>query len=296
MQANIDEISSSAVKSIFDGVNSYRKGIITEEESVETCRRFLDYVISYIRQEDCTGKTDKEKFISGLISFEEGIVSKRIRYEIDLKDVLEALYVFNNVVWDFLRAHFARGGKKYDLSDFFALERAINSVFMIHMVDLTNIYIKIHKEFIWSQEAAFKKWETVVKSAHNIELNIPCREAYASVARMQAEAIARRLRFDEEKVQDIKIAIGEACANAIEHGSSRKGVDIHYHINPDNLLIEVKDYGQGFIPPKEEEVDLPLDLLSERGRGLYIMKALMDKVEVKSAPGDGTLVILDKKI
>lgn len=294
IEKNIDGISVSTAKKVFEESSAYRKSSIKEEESVTTCKNFLTYLISYLKEGAQIRKFDKSKLMSDIVKFEDGIAARRLRYEIDLKDVLNAIFIFKNCVWNFIKEQY--GGKINNSEDFFELEKKINDFFITHIIDITDAYIKLHKEIMTSQEAAFRKWETVVKSAHNIELNIPCREAYASVARMQAEAIARRLRFDEEKVQDIKVAVGEACGNAIEHGSSRNGVDIHYHIMPGSLSVEVKDYGQGFTPPKPGEADLPLDIFSERGRGMYIMQALMDKVDVQSAPGEGTLIVLDKKM
>lgn len=292
LEKNIDVIAARSAKKVFELVKSYRKGMMSQAESVKTCRDFLGYLISYLRNKISDDKLNKSDFMKDLIVFEEGIASRRLRYAIDLNDFLYAILVFKNEVWEFIKENYTGG--RYKIDDFFIIENKINNLFILHVIDLTNAYIKIQKEFMLSQEAAFKKWEKVVESAYNIELNIPCREAYAAVARIQAEAIARRLRFDEEKVYDIKMAAGEACGNAIEHGSSRRGVDIHYHITPTDLIIEVRDYGQGFTLPTEE-IDLPLDLLSERGRGLFLMKALMDKVDINSAPGEGTLIVLDKK-
>ncbi|MFH1453702.1 MAG: ATP-binding protein [Armatimonadota bacterium] len=294
LEKNKEQISRDASRAIFESINTYRKGVITQEESARTCETSLGYLISYLKHQIEITQIDKDKLINDIIQFEEGIAVKRLRSDIDLKDLLSAVYIYKNQVWKFIKDYYISHEHNFTFKDFFVLEDRINTFYMLHIIDITDSYVKVQKEFMRSQEAAFKKWETVVKSAHNIELNIPCREAYAAVARMQAESLARRLRFDEEKVQDIKLAVGEACANAIEHGSSRNGVDVHYHITPSNLIVEVKDYGRGFTPP-EEGIDLPLDLFSERGRGLYIMKALMDKVDVKSQVGEGTLLVLNKE-
>lgn len=286
-----EEIARASAQKIFSEIPAYRKSALKQEESAATCLSFIECLILYLENEN-NFSFNKNILIERLIQFEEGVAARRLRYLLDLDDMLKAVLLFKNVLWKHIK-NFC-GAKQYGIEEFFIIENKINDFFMNHMIDLTDAYIKIQKEFMLSQEATFKKWEKVVESAYNIELNIPCREAYAAVARIQAEAIARRLRFDDEKVYDIKMAVGEACGNAIEHGSSRRGVDIHYHITPTDLIIEVRDYGQGFEPPKEE-IDLPLDLFSERGRGLFLMKALVEKVDIESYPGEGTLIVLDKK-
>lgn len=286
-----EEIARVSAQKIFSEIPAYRKGAIKQEESAATCVSFLECLILYLENEN-NSAFNKSILIERLVRFEEGVATRRLRYLLDLDDMLKAVLLFKNVLWEHIK-NFC-GAKQCSMEEFFLIENKINNFFMNHMVDLTDIYIKIQKKFILSQEAIFKKWEKVVESAYNIELNIPCREAYAAVARIQAEAIARRLGFDDEKVYDVKMAVGEACGNAIEHGSSRQGVDIHYHITPTDLIIEVRDHGQGFEPPKEE-IDLPLDLFAERGRGLFLMKALVDKVDIESYPGEGTLIVLDKK-
>jgi len=286
-----EAIAGKSAQKTFSEITAYRKSALKQEESAATCLSFLECLVLYLENENNVA-FNKNILIERLVHFEEGVAAKRLRYLLDLDDMLKAVLLFKNILWEYLKSFCVE--KLCAKEDFFVIENRVNGFFMNHMIDLTDAYIKIQKNFMLSQEAAFRKWEKVVESAYNIELNIPCREAYAAVARIQAEAIARRLRLDEEKVNDIKVAVGEACGNAIEHGSSRKGVDIHYHITPTDLIIEIRDYGQGFTPPKEE-IDLPLDLFSERGRGLFLMKALVDKVEVNSAPGEGTLIVLDKK-
>jgi serine/threonine-protein kinase RsbW len=139
-------------------------------------------------------------------------------------------------------------------------------------------------------EDEIKTFETVAGSTHGIELKIPCMSEYVMTARAQAELIAKRMNFKADRVQDIKSAVGEACDNAIEHGCSERGVDIRYRIKGPNLIIEVEDYGSGF----DSEVisgDLPSPF-TEGGRGLYLIKNLVDDAEIISRKGKGTKVLM----
>jgi len=152
------------------------------------------------------------------------------------------------------------------------------------------MYLTSRDELIESQSSSLKMWEEVVKSTSRLDLKIPCEEEFAAIVRAQAEAIARRLNYNEETVNDIVMAVGEACDNAIEHGISEKGVDLHYTITKDDMIIQIIDYGKGFDPAGKGE-EQP-DLFNERGRGIFIIRNLISNVDIKSAPGAGTNVTI----
>ncbi len=130
-----------------------------------------------------------------------------------------------------------------------------------------------------------------------VELRIPGRPEFVSVARLAVSAVASRMVFDFEDLDDIKLAVGEACTNAIQHASPRQldEIVIECALQPERLVIEVRDRGVGFDPsgcPKEVE---PEELPSH-GYGLLLIQALMDEVECKSSPGEGTLVRMIKRV
>ena len=88
-------------------------------------------------------------------------------------------------------------------------------------------------------------------------------------------------------------AVGEALANAIEHGAPSG--DIKVTIEIDNALISarVADDGRGFGNPPKGFRPLP-EAYAIRGRGIPIMQRCVDLCEVKSAPGSGTVVTLGR--
>jgi len=89
-------------------------------------------------------------------------------------------------------------------------------------------------------------------------------------------------------------AIGEALANAIEHAKATDPIEISACLVDDDIVMAtVVDTGIGFSPGDIGERALP-PTLSERGRGLPIMKSYVDLFTVRSEPGRGTAVILGR--
>lgn len=104
--------------------------------------------------------------------------------------------------------------------------------------------------------------------------------------------IAGNLPFDSRQVSEIALAVSEACMNGVRHGStSRYGtlVTVTTRLAEDHLAIEVEDCGSGFA------VEPPVmpDPMSETGRGIALMHALMDHVAITSGE-DGTRVRMVK--
>jgi serine/threonine-protein kinase RsbW len=95
---------------------------------------------------------------------------------------------------------------------------------------------------------------------------------------------------------DVKVAVGEALANAVRHGSPGGGTDqvrIDVTLYADRVVIEVRDTGGGF-----DASDVPTaDLYASGGRGVLFMRALMDEVSFRSdGESGGTVVQLTKRL
>lgn len=94
--------------------------------------------------------------------------------------------------------------------------------------------------------------------------------------------IGKSVRLDEIQFHKLMVSLTEAVNNAILHGNGSvagKSVHIKCEVIPGWLLIMVDDEGKGFKP---EKVGNPLakeNLLRESGRGIFLMRTLMDKVE-----------------
>jgi serine/threonine-protein kinase RsbW len=82
-------------------------------------------------------------------------------------------------------------------------------------------------------------------------------------------------------VSDVEIALREALANAIIHGNHedrRKHVHVTCRCESEEVSIAVKDEGKGFDPNKLPDPTVPENITSVHGRGIHVMRALMDEV------------------
>ena len=85
----------------------------------------------------------------------------------------------------------------------------------------------------------------------------------------------------DEGVSDVEIALREALANAIihgNHGDRRKHVHVTCRCEPEEVSIAVKDEGKGFDSDNLPDPTAPENIGSIHGRGIHVMKALMDEV------------------
>jgi len=106
------------------------------------------------------------------------------------------------------------------------------------------------------------------------------------------------VNLSEEKLGNVLLAVTEAATNAIKHANKYdldKKVYIDAHVEGSNLIIKVKDEGNGFDPEKIPDPTEPENLLKDSGRGLYLMRFYMDDMEYKRTP-TGMELILTVKI
>jgi serine/threonine-protein kinase RsbW len=109
--------------------------------------------------------------------------------------------------------------------------------------------------------------------------------------------MAERAGFDEDDLHKIAMSVRESMVNAVVHGnrySAHKKVHVRVSHAPGRLEIKILDQGEGFdlaevANPLEEE-----NLLRNSGRGIFLMKAFMDEVQVRRAEPGGTEVTLVK--
>jgi len=112
------------------------------------------------------------------------------------------------------------------------------------------------------------------------------------------EGILRKFKTEDSVIADIAISVSELVNNAVTHGQKiNSGLPVTVQINclNDKIKISVTDNGGGFDP---EELDDPLadeNLLKEVGRGLFIVRSLMDSVDIE-ANDNGTTISITKTI
>jgi serine/threonine-protein kinase RsbW len=135
-----------------------------------------------------------------------------------------------------------------------------------------------------------------------IELALPARPEYVGIVRLTLSGIANRLGFTYDEIEDIKLAAGEACTNAVQHAYSESGgegrLKVSCRLYPDRIVIDVADEGKGFPFSSVKETLGPLDPgldiedVAEGGLGLYLIHSLMDEVTVST--GAGVVVSMTK--
>ncbi len=111
------------------------------------------------------------------------------------------------------------------------------------------------------------------------------------------ETFAKKLGYSPEAIDEIRLAVIEAIINGKEHAKAGQDVQMAISADPDNLSIQVRDFGQGFNPSLVEKPDIKKKIKStyKRGWGLMLMEKLMDGMEVTSFPPTGTLITMVKK-
>lgn len=118
-----------------------------------------------------------------------------------------------------------------------------------------------------------------------------------------ATAIAESIQMSADRIDEVRMAVVEACINALEHShSSEHEVFVTFEVlgdagvrDPQKLRITVRDTGIGFSPASLQEPSMAEKLKSprKRGWGLKIIHGLMDEVEIRSGSG-GTTVVMSK--
>jgi serine/threonine-protein kinase RsbW len=127
-----------------------------------------------------------------------------------------------------------------------------------------------------------------------VEIRIPSDAEYVRIVRLAVAGIGARLKFPYDDIEDLKLAVSEACNNAILHATDLGGVVVRCTQTADCLEIEVRDQGAGFSAAGEARP--PAEELSENGLGLFLMQALMDEVAWEPTEGGGTRVNLKKRL
>lgn len=118
-----------------------------------------------------------------------------------------------------------------------------------------------------------------------LELEIPASAEYIAIARLVVSSLASSRRaLADDRIDDLKLAVSEACTNAIEaHGSASTNEHVRIRIweNEVKLDVAVEDRGHGFDPetlPEHPPVTDPERLHFERGLGIPLIRTLVDDV------------------
>jgi serine/threonine-protein kinase RsbW len=126
-----------------------------------------------------------------------------------------------------------------------------------------------------------------------VELTIPGKPEYVHVARLAILGVASRMRFSYDEVEDIRLAVGEACTTAIERANGAQGgsqeVRVRCLIDPTRLVVEVSN--TALAPPTSDPPPVNESGLDERSLGGVLIRILMDDVQTTDEPDSGQRVV-----
>ena len=133
-----------------------------------------------------------------------------------------------------------------------------------------------------------------------VSLTLPMVADMELAATQTVTSVAESMDMSPDKVDEVRMAVVEACINAFEHSKAAdRKVYLTFAVlgteEPEQLRITVRDSGGGFdvTQVKEPKMIDKVKAARKRGWGLKIIKGLMDDVEVQSG-SDGTTVVMSK--
>jgi serine/threonine-protein kinase RsbW len=117
-----------------------------------------------------------------------------------------------------------------------------------------------------------------------VELRLPTHLGYEKVAMSTAASLAKLRGFPDDRIEDLKTAVAEACINAIEHGNrlnEKLSVGVVLRADPDALEVKVIDDGTGMKKqPAKPDIDRKMHGEEDpRGMGMFLIQALVDEAE-----------------
>lgn len=129
-----------------------------------------------------------------------------------------------------------------------------------------------------------------------VELRIPCKPEFVGIVRLNMLGIASRMQFTYDEVEDLRLAVGEACTIAVDKAEKSEAVnpviDIKCEIEGKKLTINIKD--SACFTEEKQVISEPIDELDKEGLGSLLIELLVDEFKVEQAVEGGTLVTMIK--
>lgn len=128
----------------------------------------------------------------------------------------------------------------------------------------------------------------------DVTLCLPRDAETVRIVRDVAVTALRRLGVTTDCTEDIRLALSEACTNVITHSRADDVYEVRLQVDQRFCEVRVVDAGRGFDVAKL--ASMPPDPHSPTGRGVLLMRALVDSSEFRSEPEEGTIVHLVKEL
>lgn len=117
-------------------------------------------------------------------------------------------------------------------------------------------------------------------------------------AEQTATRIAGQIGFGDDEIMQISMAVREACVNAVLHGNAydpAKKVKLDFETTSRDLVITIRDQGNGLDPARIPDPLAPENLLKTSGRGIFLIRSFMDEVQINPSH-TGTEIKLVKHV
>jgi serine/threonine-protein kinase RsbW len=131
-----------------------------------------------------------------------------------------------------------------------------------------------------------------------VEIRLPSRLGFEKIAMGTAASVAKLMGFPDDRIEDLKTAVAEACINAIEHANhldDNLSIGVILSTTQDSLEVKVVDEGEGITKrPNSPDIDRKMHGEEDtRGMGMFLIEALVDEAEwVKGTNDDKSYVRL----
>ena len=176
--------------------------------------------------------------------------------------------------------------------------RAFRTIRMKGKTDPVPVYELLGPRISSEEAIATERDQTGNRTTQVIELNLPMIPDMELTAGQTAAAVAEFMGLPPTKVEEVRLALIEACINAIEHSNSK---DRKFHISismEDDLVVLIQDFGDGFEADSTRDqlrARASRETLLKRGWGLKLMEEMMDEVEVRSGKKGTTIRMMKKR-
>ncbi len=137
---------------------------------------------------------------------------------------------------------------------------------------------------------------SVDSSYGTVELKIPAKAEWVAVARLAVAAVASRLRFSVDEIEDIKLAVAEACTNCIQHGVPVDQIEITSEVMSDEVRVSVRDHSVGQRLGSVGRDGAFADGKRTEELGIFLIRQLMDDVSYRVDAREGTELIMIKRV
>jgi serine/threonine-protein kinase RsbW len=133
----------------------------------------------------------------------------------------------------------------------------------------------------------------------SVKLIIPSDIKLVDLAHAASERVAELAGLDEDQALNVGLAVREAVINAVlhgNHGDPALKVTVTLSTRPGRLRASVRDEGNGFDPSRRPDPTAEENLLRSSGRGLLLIEAFVDELDIRKVPGGGTEVVMVKRL